>query len=376
MLYRKFGRTGIYVSILGFGAMRLPLKEIKENSIVDEELSIKIIHKCLKSGINYIDTAYGYCKGESEVMVGKAIKNYQRNKVYISTKSPVGLIEKRDDYRRFLEEQLKKLNTDYIDFYHFHSLNWQNFQEKVLKLNLLDEAIKAKEEGLIKHISFSFHDRPENMKKIIEEGEIFETVLCQYNLIDRTNEEMIEYAFKKGLGVAVMGPVAGGRLSEFPYLMDVFKEKYKTPVEIALKFVFSNKNVSVALSGMNSVEMVKENVNTANSSKFLTRREIDLIKEIIDKRKKEGEIPCTKCQYCMPCPQNIPIPFIFNLFNLFIILGSENPKNVYKNIGIKQDEKWKKADVCLECGQCEEKCPQKIKIRKELKKIHKIFSDT
>ncbi len=374
MLYRKFGKTGIKVSLLGFGAMRLPTKEINGNIVVDEELSIKIIHRGFELGINYIDTAYGYCRGESEIIVGKAIKLWERDKVYISTKSPVWKIEKREDYRKFLEEQLKKLDTDYIDFYHFHSLTWQNFNEKVLGLNLIEEAMKAKGEGLIKHISFSSHDKPEYIKEIIDKSEIFETILLQYNLLDRTNEEIIEYAANKGLGIAVMGPVGGGRLFEFPYLMEVFKERYKTPVEIALKFVFSNKNVSIALSGMNSIKMVEENVGFASSTDFLKEDEIELINRIINERRKKGEIPCTGCEYCLPCPQNIPIPFIFKLFNEYILLGSEIPKNKYKDIGSAEDDLRKKGDACLECGKCEEKCPQKINIRDLLKKIHKTFS--
>lgn len=373
MIYRRFGNTGVYVSILGFGAMRLPYKEINGNRVVDEEKSIEIIRKGIELGINYIDTAYGYCDGKSEIIVGKSIKGI-REKVYVSTKCPMWNVEKKADYRKFLEEQLKKIDTDYIDFYHFHSLNWQIFEEKVLKFNLIEEAIKAKEGGLIKHISFSFHDKPENMKKIVDSCNIFETVLCQYNLIDRSNEEAIEYVAKKGIGIAVMGPVGGGRLSEFPYLMNIFKEKYKSPVEIALKFVFSNKNVSVALSGMSSIEMVEENVKIASSNDFLTEEEIKFIEDLINQRRKEGEIPCTGCNYCSQCPQNIPIPYIFNLFNQFILLGSDRPKKEYKNIGVNEKDERKKPDSCIDCGQCEEKCPQKIKIREKLKEIHKIFS--
>ncbi|MCM8807038.1 MAG: aldo/keto reductase [Candidatus Omnitrophica bacterium] len=372
MIYRKFGKTGVYVSLLGFGAMRLPYKEINGKRVIDEDLSIAIIRRGIELGINYIDTAYGYCEGQSEIIVGKAVKEI-REKIYISTKCPIWNVEKREDYRKFLEEQLKKIDTDYIDFYHFHSLNLQNFEEKVLKLNLIEEAIKAKEEGLIKHISFSFHDKPENMRKIIDSCDIFETVLCQYNLIDRSNEENIEYVAKKEIGVAVMGPIAGGRLSEFPYLMNVFKEKYKSPVEIALKFVFSNKNVSVALSGMSSIEMLEENVKIASSNEFLDESEIKLIENIIEERKKIGEIICTSCNYCMPCPRNIPVPFIFNLYNNFILLGSEKFVKEYKNIGLEKNDTRKKADECIECGECEKKCPQKIKIRDEIKKIHKIF---
>ncbi|MCM8804641.1 MAG: aldo/keto reductase [Candidatus Omnitrophica bacterium] len=370
MIYRKFGKSGVNVSLLGFGAMRLPTKEINGNKIIDEELSIKIIQRSFELGINYIDTAYGYCDGKSEVIVGKAIKGF-RNKVYISTKSPLSHIEKKDDYRKFLEEQLKKLDTNYIDFYHFHSLNWQNFQEKVLKLNLIQEAIRAKEEGLIKHISFSFHDKPEYMIEIVKSCDIFETILCQYNLLDRSNEYAIEYLSKKGIGIAVMGPVGGGRLSDMPYLINVFKNKYKSCAEIALKFVFLNEYISVALSGMSSIEMVEENVNIVDSKEFLTKDEIKIIEEILNQRRNR-EIPCTNCNYCQPCPQNIPIPYIFNLFNQYTLIGSQMFKKLYKEIGEGKDER-KKPDSCIDCGKCEERCPQRIKIRKKFKEIHKIF---
>ncbi|MCM8762631.1 MAG: aldo/keto reductase [Candidatus Omnitrophica bacterium] len=371
MLYRKFGKTGVKVSILGCGTMRLPVKEVNGNKIIDEELSIKIIKRGIELGINYIDTAYGYCQGQSEIIVGKAIKEY-RDRVHIATKCPMWNVERKDDYRRFLEEQLKKIDVEYIDFYHFHSLNWQFFTEKVVKFKLIDEALKAKEQGLIKHISFSFHDKPEIMKKIIDTAPEMETVLCQYNILDRVNEDAIQYAREKGIGVAVMGPVGGGRLADFPVLMDIFKGK--SPSEIALKFVFANKNVSVALSGMNSIDMVEENVMTASSKNFLTEEEKHLIDEVINKRKGKGEIPCTGCQYCLPCPQEISIPEIFNLYNQFLITGSYKYREMYQNIGKRKDDKRQKADACKECGKCEEKCPQGIKIKENLKKIHKIFS--
>jgi len=284
MIYRDFGNTGVKLSILGFGTMRLPMNRVQDKEVIDEELSIKIIRRGIELGINYIDTAYFYCNGQSEIVTGKAIKGF-RDRVYIATKCPMWNVEKKEDYRRFLEEQLKKIDVDYIDFYHFHSLNWQFFTEKVMKFQLIDEAIKAKEEGLIKHISFSFHDKPDIMKKIVDSCPEMETVLCQYNLLDRANEEAMKYVREKGVGVAVMGPVGGGRLSDFPVLMDVFKEIYKSPSEIALKFVFSNKNVSVALSGMSSVDMVEENVRIASSHNFLTEEEKHLIDEVIKQKR-------------------------------------------------------------------------------------------
>ncbi|HRR95767.1 MAG TPA: aldo/keto reductase [Candidatus Ratteibacteria bacterium] len=369
MIYRKFGKTGINVSILGFGAMRLPMIEKNGEKHVNEEYSIEIIQKSFSYGVNYIDSAYGYCSGESEIVVGKALKGW-REKVYVSTKVPTYNIEKRDDYRRFLEEQLKKLDVDYIDFYHFHSLDNTKFEEKVIKLKLIDEAEKAKEEGLIKHISFSFHDKPEIMKKIIDTN-FFETVLCQYNILDRSNEEAIEYAKKKGVGVAVMGPVGGGRLEKADELVKFFKNKYHSSPEIALKFVFSNENVSIALSGMNTIEMVEENCNIASGGKFLTQQDKKLLEKWIEERKRKKEIPCTGCRYCQPCPSGVAIPDIFNIMNYYKIYGLfDYAKKAYNNIGKWEKDERKKANACVECGQCEEKCPQKLEIRKLLKEIH------
>ncbi len=374
MIYREFGKTGVKVSILGFGAMRLPIVEKNGEKHVDEEKSIEMIHKAFSYGVNYIDTAYPYVLGESEIVVGKALKGW-RDKVFVSTKVPTWNVEKKDDYRKFLEEQLKKLDIDYIDFYHFHSLDNKKFEEKVLGLNLIDEAEKAKSEGLIKHISFSFHDKPEIMKKIIDTG-IFETVLCQYNILDRSNEEAIEYAKKKGVGVAVMGPVGGGRLQKADKLVKLFKGKYKTGPEIALRFVFSNENVSVALSGMSTMEMVEENCKVASDGKFLSEDDKKILEEWIKERKKKNEIPCTNCRYCMPCPSGVAIPDIFNIMNYYRVYGLlDFAKRAYNNIGKGEKDERKKADACVDCGECEKKCPQKIEIRKYLKEIHKILAE-
>jgi len=372
MEYRDFGVTGIKVSILGFGAMRLPEEEKNGKYQVKEEESIRMIHRAFELGVNYIDTAYPYCHGQSELVVGKALKGW-RDKTYLSTKMPTWMVEKKGDYRRFLEEQLKRLDVEYIDFYHFHGLNEDRFKNIVLKYDLLEEAKKAKEEGLIKHISFSFHDKPEVMKRLIDIG-IFESVLCQYNLLDRSNEEAMTYAKEKGVGVAVMGPVGGGRLSASGALQRVLGEKVKSTPELALRFVFTNKNVSVALSGMQNIKMVEENAKVANSFQPLTKKELQTIEKFIEERKKKEEIPCTSCEYCMPCPNNVAIPKIFELMNYYTVYGLEDyARNEYQKIGSTDEDKRNQADACTECGRCEEHCPQKINIIEKLKEIHKVL---
>jgi len=374
MQYRDFGNTGVKVSIFGFGAMRLPGVEKKGKYHVKEEESIDMIHRAFEMGVNYIDTAYGYCGGESEIVVGKALEGY-RDRVYLSTKMPTGMVEKKGDYRRFLEEQLKKLNVADIDFYHLHGLDEDRLKNTVLKYNLIKEAQKAKDEHLIKHISFSFHDKPEVMKRIIDFG-VFESVLCQYNILDTSNEEAMSYAREKGLGVAVMGSVGGGRLAVSDVLAKAIGPDVKTAPELALRFVFANKDVSVALSGMENIRMVEENALAANQSGPLSTKQLKIIEEFISERKKKEEIPCTNCGYCQPCPENVAIPGIFDLMNYYTVYGlKEWACTEYDKIGTAEKDERRKADACQECGECEEKCPQKIDIMQRLKHVDEVMRE-
>jgi len=369
MQYRDFGNTGIRVSVLGFGAMRLPQERIEGKSQIKQEESVEIIQKAFELGVNYVDTAYVYNKGDSELAVGKALKGW-REKVYLSTKLPIWYFKKTSDYRRFFEEELERLKVDYIDFYHFHCLSEDKFKNIVLKYDLLREARKAKDEGLIKHISFSFHDKPEVMKRLIDIG-IFESVLCQYNLLDRSNEEAMAYAQSKGLGVAVMGPVGGGRLATSGILKEIPVGNVKSTPELALRFVLANKNVSVALSGMGSMRMVEENVRAASLSRPLSNEELQTIETFIKERRKKEEIACNMCEYCQPCSNQVAISRIFELMNYYRVYGlKEYALREYQNIGSGEKDEREKADACTECGECEEKCPQKIKIMEKLKECH------
>ncbi|MEZ0537683.1 aldo/keto reductase [Caldicellulosiruptoraceae bacterium PP1] len=367
MLYRNFGNTGVEISALGFGAMRLPQKEVNGKFVFDEEESIRIIHRAFELGVNYIDTAPYYCDGQSEIIVGKALKGY-RDKVYLSTKNPIE-DDSGEHFLERLERSLKKLDTDYIDFYHMWGINYQTLTNSILKKDgPLDAAIKAKEQGLIKHISFSFHDKPENMIKIIDEAP-FETVLCQYNLLDRSNEEAIAYAASKGLGVVIMGPVGGGRLgSPSPVIKSLLPGKVNSNAELALRFVLANPNVSCALSGMSSIKMVEENCAVASNPNPLSQEELERINASMEENKRLAELYCTGCNYCMPCPQGVNIPLNFQLMNYHRVYGlTDYAKGEYAKIGTVQWLSGKKAEECIECGICEEKCPQKIQIRKQLK---------
>lgn len=370
MEYRNFGKTGIKVSKLGFGAMRFPETEKEGKWYIDEDKAIALMQKAFKYGINYIDTAFPYCHEYSEALVGKAVNGW-KGQIYVSTKSPLWRLEKKSDYRSYLEKSLKRLNRDYIDFYHFHSLNEHLYEEKVIKFDLIEEAQKVKDEGLIKHISFSFHDDPENLKRFVNLG-VFDSVLCQYNFLDRTNEEAIDYAVSKGVGVAVMGPVVGGRLLGMK--IDSSKNiKERALIDTAFRFVFSNKNVSTALSGMGTEKMLDENIETAEGPEGLSSEEKKLLKEIQESREIKEMVPCNDCGYCIDCPSEIPISRIFKIFNYNILTGIEgNSKWQYDLIGNYDDRS--KADQCSECGQCEEKCPQYIEIIEKLKEAHKTLN--
>ncbi|HEX2947213.1 MAG TPA: aldo/keto reductase [Clostridia bacterium] len=373
MRYKKYGNSGAEVSVLGFGCMRFPMIRKDSKEYVDEDQTIPMLRRAYELGVNYFDTAYFYCNGQSEIVLGKALKGI-RDKVYVSTKSPGHLVKKPGDYRRILEEQLKKLDMDVIDFYHFHGIGYDGFYKTDSASGWLKDAQKAKEEGLIRHVSFSFHDDPKAMLKLIDTG-LFESVLCQYNAIDKSNAEGIAYAKSKGLGVAVMGPLGGGRVSGMPReVADKLGIQVKSSAELALRFVLANPGIDIALSGMGSMQMVEENIATASNTEPLSKQELDAINAMMEENEKLAKLYCTGCSYCMPCPQNVNIPHIFRTMNYYRIYNTvEYARNEYANIG----SEWipgKNASACTECGACEKKCPQKLKIREQLKESHAALS--
>lgn len=369
MEYRDFGNTGIRISRLGFGAMRLPMTEVDGRRVVDEEQAIRMIHRAFELGVNYIDTAWFYCDGQSEIVVGKALKGW-RDKVYVSTKYPIG---NEKGYRELLETQLRKLDTDHVDFYHFHGIGeWFLTHER--RDEFIREALRAKEEGLIRHISFSFHDKPEVMMRLIDLG-IFSSVLCQYNLLDRANEEALAYAKSKGLGTVVMGPVGGGKLAGLPReTAERLGIRVHSSAELALRFVFANRNVDCALSSMSTIEQVEENAAIASNLAPLSPEEVAAINAAMDENKRLADLYCTGCNYCLPhCPEEVNISHIFQALIYYRVYGlKEYAREHYHAIGTRW-VKGKKADACLDCGECEPHCPQHIPIREQLKECLTLF---
>lgn len=375
MQYTEFGKTGIKVSRLGFGCMRFPFTEVDGKKVFNEEESIRMMHRAMELGVNYFDTAPGYCDTISEIIVGKALKGH-RDQVYLSTKYPTE-VGTGDDYEKKLEISLKKLDTDYIDFYHFWGISLDKWEKKLdTPDGPLARALKLRDQGVIRHISFSFHDKPENMMEIIRRGQgQLASVLCQYNLLDRANEDAIAFAHEQGLGVTIMGPVGGGRLgAPSQVIQDLLPGKVQSSAEMALRFVMNNPNVNIALSGMSSMEMVEENARVASDMSPLSAEENARVDAMLEENRRLAELYCTGCNYCMPCPKGLNIPEIFKMMNYHRVYGlTDYAKKTYAAIG-SGNLKFQNAASCVGCGQCEKKCPQHLHIREQLRVTHDTLS--
>lgn len=377
MNYRKFGNTGEKISALGFGCMRFPELEKNGKMVVELDKTDEMLRTAYERGVNYFDTAPYYCNSNSEAALGRGVKAFRRN-VLLSSKFPIEVAKKPGDYRRQLETTLKRLDTEYLDFYHFWGLNKVKFDEVVMAQELLKEAEAAKEEGLIRHISFSFHDDPGVIRYIIDTAEAYgvpmESMLVQYNLLDRSNEEMLAYARSKGLGTVAMGPVGGGRLAAPTELYAKLTGEKSVPTyELAFKFVLGNPDLNCALSGMQTLDMVEKNTALASGSTSFSEEEWKKLGEAMEQLKKFSELYCTGCKYCQPCPAGIEIPKLFNMFTYHNVYGlTDHAKRMFREY-VEKDGKLRSS--CINCGFCESKCPQHLQIRKELDKVEALFAN-
>ncbi len=365
------GKLDVNVSALGFGTMRLPT--LGSESQIDEPKAIEMIRYAIDHGVNYVDSAYGYHGGQSEILVGKALKNGYRDKTYLATKLPVWLVNKKEDMDRLLKEQLKKLDTDHIDFYLLHSLNKDSWR-KIYNLGALEWGEKMKKEGLIKYFGFSFHDDLNTFKNIID-AHNWDFCQIQYNYMDvnyQAGTDGLKYAASKGIGVVVMEPLRGGKLARPPKdvqeLIDNFKIK-RSPVEWALLWVWNQKEVSMLLSGMGTLEQVKENIEIAEKSDvgILTEEELEFIEKLRLAFLGRKTIDCTQCEYCMPCQYGVNIPRNFYIYNEGVRYEDWGSARWQYNHEMDPEER---AENCQECGECETKCPQHLQIRELLKKVH------
>jgi len=374
MHYSDFGSTGIKISRLGFGAMRLPEYMKNGRWYIREDETIEMMRYAFGQGVNYIDTAFMYNHGNSESVVGKALKGW-RDRVCVSTKLPLHMVKSGDDFDRLFETQMKRLDVDKIDFYHLHSVDKDKYENVIKKFNLMDKMSSVKEENLIGHISFSFHDKPEVLKELIDTG-FFETMLVQYNMIDRANEDMLKYAKEKGLGTVVMSPVGGGRLS-VPAQMagNTNRPEFENMPELALRFVLSNPDVDCMLSGMGDMDMVRQNIETVSEGRTIDESERKLIEDYAKEIDSLLDIFCTECGYCMPCPNDVNIPICFRSLIYHEVFGlTEMAEGFYEQIGNTPWFPGKNASACKECGECEQLCPQDIKIIDQLKQTAALFS--
>ncbi len=390
MQYRKFGSLGWEASALGFGAMRLPSKKMLFGLIrkVDVAEAIRVIRHGIDNGINYVDTAYGYHAGKSEIIVGQALKDGYREKVHLVTKLPMWKVKAAGDVQKYIAEQLKKLDTDHLDIYLCHGLN-KGRLNTLKELPVLKEMEDAKQSGLIKHIGFSFHDSWPVFKEIVDFYDKWDMAQIQYNYMDteiQATTKGLEYAASKGIAVVIMEPLRGGKLaSPPPEVMDIFNNApvKRTPVDWALQFLWNRPEVSCVLSGMSAMKQLDENLVSAHNSGVgtLTKAEQELLERVADIFRKAILVPCTACGYCMPCPSGVAIPRHFALLNDFSRTGDRKRfEKEYKKLAMaKKDLNAAKdngmATLCTKCKKCVEACPQGIDIPGELEKVHDVLGN-
>ncbi len=376
MQYRKFGRLEWRVSALGFGCMRLPIVG-GDSSRIDEPEAIKMLHYAIDHGVNYLDTAYPYHGGNSERLVGKALRGGYRDRVRVATKLPPWRVEEPADFDRILNEQLAKLETDHIDFYLLHSLNMANWT-KVRDMGVLDWAEGAIRDGRIRYLGFSFHDEFKVFKEIVD---AYDWTFCQiqYNYMDikrQAGTRGLKYAASKGMAVVVMEPLLGGRLVNPPEpvreLWDSAPVR-RTPVEWALMWLWNQPEVSLVLSGMSTMQQVVENVAIADRSGVgvLSEEELALVERVRARYQELSPVPCTQCRYCMPCPNGVDIPRNFAVFNTGVMYNIlDQMRRSYERMDVEI-----RASACVQCRECEPKCPQQIKISEWMPVVHSILGE-
>jgi predicted aldo/keto reductase-like oxidoreductase len=377
MNYRKFSRFDWDVSALGFGCMRFPV--IGGNSArIDEKLAAEMLYLAIDQGVNYIDTAYPYHGGQSEGFVGRTLQGPYRDKVMLATKLPSWKIEKTADFDSYLNEQLDRLRTERIDFYLLHSLNQQNWQ-KIESLGVLSWAEKARADGRIAHLGFSFHDELPVFKSIVDAYQDWDFCQIQYNYMDQdyqAGKKGLIYAAEKGLAVVIMEPLRGGRLVDPPPAIQAVWEEaevQRSAAEWALQWLWNQPQVTTVLSGMSMLEHVQENLASASRSGIgmLTEKELELVDRVRNTYQSLALIPCTSCNYCQPCPEGVDIPRILKIYNDGIMYDKFEAAKVDYNVWVPAEAK---GDNCVVCRECEEQCPQDIPISDWMAQIHREYA--
>jgi predicted aldo/keto reductase-like oxidoreductase len=355
--------------------MRLGPSREWHDSNIDEAEAIKMIRYAIDHGVNYVDTAFPYGMGASERVVGKSLLDGYRQKVRLATKLSPYVLKSPDEFDRYLNAQLKRLQTSKIDYYLLHGLNsqyWKQFQE----WKAIQWVEKKIAEDKIGYLGFSFHDSYEVFKEIIDYYDNWTFCQVQYNYLDenfQAGRRGVEYTAGKGLAVVVMEPLRGGQLAKEPppVVAKVWNTaKQRSHTEWALDWLWNQPEISVVLSGMSTMEQVVQNVTYAgrSASDMFTAADMDLFKRAKEAYGSLAPIPCTGCNYCQPCPNNVNIPKIFEIYNEDKMY--EDPRTALSYASPRGFPPEQRADQCKECGECVEKCPQQINIPEQLKKAH------
>lgn len=368
MQYRR-DKKGNELSVLGYGCMRFT----KNGSSVDLDKAEKEVMAAIKAGVNYFDTAYVYAGNEAAV--GEILdRNHCREQIYLATKLPHYLIKSVAGAEKMFQEELRRLKTDYIDYYLMHMLNDCRTWEKLVQIGIRDWIEEKKKNGVIRNIGFSYHGNSENFRALLDAYD-WDFCQIQYNYLDehaQAGREGLEYAGEKGIPVIIMEPLRGGRLVN--HLPQGAREciaksdAFHTPAELALRWLWDQPQVTCVLSGMNSIDMVKENIRIAETAEPNQFREQEqaLIAQVREEIQKKMKVPCTGCGYCMPCPQHVDIPMAFHCYNLRYAEGKHSGMWEYvQSTAMRRDTT--SASQCIGCGKCERHCPQGIQIREKLK---------
>jgi len=374
MQYRKFGRldsSDKRFSALGFGTMRLPLLDA-DDANVDEPAAIEMLRYAIDNGVNYVDSAYPYHGGNSERVLGKALAGGYRDKVAIATKLPPWNVKTVDDLDRLLDEQLKRLGCEHIDMYLLHCLQWK-WWPMLRDLGVLEWLEGVKADGRIGEAGFSFHDRVDLFKEIVD---AYDWCFCQiqYNYVNedvQAGTEGLKYAADKGLGVVIMEPLLGGSLAApCDSVAGIWSAAGLDPVDTALQWLWNKPEVSLVLSGMSSLRQVKDNIASAcrSGAGSLGPEAVETIARVQKKYAEISSIPCTKCRYCMPCPSGVEIPVNFEYYNAAVMFGGVT-RTLHRNLyaGLSESQR---ASACTQCGECNEKCPQGIAISELMGIVH------
>lgn len=375
MIVKDNQKNGDQLSILGFGCMRFPVK----GGGIDEDRTIKMIRNAIDSGINYFDTAYFYHNGKSESLLGYALIGGYREKVKIATKLPPFMVSNLGGAKKIFATQIRKLKTDYIDYYLLHMLTDKASFDRMVNLGVVEWLEELKSQGAIVNIGFSFHGSKKDFEEIIQ-AYPWDICQIQYNYLDENNQATksgLQLAHSLGIPVVVMEPLRGGKLvnnlpAEVIKTFENYDEK-RTPAEWALRWIWNHPEVNVVLSGMSDEAQLEENIKIACDAKAnsLRLKELEIFESVKKTMLEKTKVPCTSCGYCMPCPYGVDIPGCFASYNDKYLLGLKNNRWQYmQTLGVLSKQPAY-ASICKDCGKCEINCPQKIQIRKELKIVKK-----